>query len=212
MEDFSHERTLGFKHHMTYPFRMNIKFFIFRYKKIIFPATSVILCLCFFLVGSEITIRKLEKHFLSTALDYGDVIGGGLKGGGLQKANLDVHVIDALGNQVKWETNSVCFRNDQEFSPKPAQNTLRILAMGDSFMAGYRVGQESTLPFLLEKGLKSQEKIEVLNSMIESPSTGLVYLEKFGHSYHPHATILGITLGNDIQQSFSVTSNPKIPE
>ena len=104
------------------------------------------------------------------------------------------------------------FRNDQEFSPKPAQNTLRILAMGDSFMAGYRVGQESTLPFLQEKGLKSQEKIEVLNSMIESPSTGLVYLEKFGHSYHPHATILGITLGNDIQQSFSVTSNPKIPE
>ena len=76
------------------------------------------------------------------------------------------------------------------------------MALGDSFMAGYRMGQEEFLPYLWENWLnKNYGKYQVSVSMIESPKTGLDYLLKYGLSYNPDLVLLGITIGNDIWQT-----------
>ena len=81
--------------------------------------------------------------------------------------------------------------------------------MGDSFVAGYRVGQEETFSFLCEQWVKQHlGTSEVLVSEIEEPTTALYYLNKFGLTFHPHIVILGITLGNDIVQSY-IGMDPK---
>ena len=104
---------------------------------------------------------------------------------------------------MRWHNNASGFRNDQEFSQEPPPGVLRILSMGDSFVAGYRVGQEETFSFLLEQWINQKlGKCEVLVSEIEEPITGLYYLSKSGIAFHPHIVLLGITIGNDIAQSY----------
>ena len=104
---------------------------------------------------------------------------------------------------MRWHNNASGFRNDQEFSQEPPPGVLRILSLGDSFVAGYRVGQEETFSFLSEQWINQKlGKCEVLVSEIEEPITGLYYLSKSGLAFHPHIVLLGVTIGNDIAQSY----------
>lgn len=139
-------------------------------------------------------------------LDYGDVVRkGGLGPGGYLKENIGDFVVDGYGNPVWWETNSRGFRNAYEVSPLAMKGTFRILSIGDSFVAGYRVGQEDSFSRLLENNLNNKStgiKYEVLIAEIEEPTTGLYYLLNFGIRFNPDFVLLGITLGNDIAQSF----------
>jgi len=75
--------------------------------------------------------------------------------------------------------------------------------LGDSFTAGYRVGNEHSFSYLIEKWINANYgKSEVLISTIEEPVTGLYYLDRFGLKYHPHIILLGLTLGNDLMQTY----------
>ena len=183
-------------------------------QRLTFSVLAILLSTTFILVVAEIVLRVLEKKAISASLDFGDTIGGGLKEGGLLKSNLNNYVIDSVGKKVKWITNSGGFRNRNEFSKIKPLNTTRIMALGDSFMAGYRMGQEELLPYLWENWLnKNYGKYQVSVSMIGSPKTGLDYLLKYGLSYNPDLVILGITLGNDIWQTSDLNFyNELIPE
>tara|TARA_B100001105_G_scaffold252728_1_gene244886 strand:+ start:40 stop:1221 length:1182 start_codon:yes stop_codon:yes gene_type:complete len=183
-------------------------------QRLTFSVLAILLSTTFILVVAEIVLRVLEKKAISASLDFGDTIGGGLKEGGLLKSNLNNYVIDSVGKKVKWITNSGGFRNRNEFSKIKPKNTTRIMALGDSFMAGYRMGQEELLPYLWENWLnKNYGKYQVSVSMIGSPKTGLDYLLKYGLSYNPDLVLLGITLGNDIWQTSDLNFyNELIPE
>ena len=129
----------------------------------------------------------------------------GMNEGGFLKPNINTLVINAYGDQVKWITNSTGFRNTKEFTYKKPKNTFRILSLGDSFTAGYRVGQHQTFSYLLEKQLnESQDSIhyEVIIACIEDPVNGLKFLHEYGLKYEPDLVLLGITLGNDLTQTF----------
>ena len=66
-----------------------------------------------------------------------------------------------------------------------------------------RIDQNDTFSILLERwSTKNLIQTEVLISMIEHPAAGLTYLQQYGYTWSPHAVMIGITLGNDIAQSY----------
>ncbi|MCP4112248.1 MAG: hypothetical protein GY749_43115 [Desulfobacteraceae bacterium] len=123
--------------------------------------------------------------------------------GGYLKEGFSGQVINGYGGAVRWTNNSQGFRNDSDFLQTPPEGVFRILSLGDSFTAGYRVGQEDTYSYLLERwSTDSFLPTEVLISCIESPQRGLNYLQEYGYKWQPHMVLLGITLGNDIAQDY----------
>ena len=149
-------------------------------------------------------LRKVEKHRAKKYLNYGDTVSAtGLNSGGLLKPGFEGLVHDGYGGAVRWKNNKDGFRYDKDISKEPPPGVLRILSLGDSFTAGMRIDQNDTFSKILERW--SREHLvptEILISMIEDPSTGLNYLRQYGHTWSPHIAMLGITLGNDIAQSY----------
>jgi hypothetical protein len=172
-------------------------------RKVWLVVLTIFLCFSVALVLAEFSLGKLKQYQRQKFLDYGNTMRtGGLGQGGYLQENVTLHVIDGLGGTVRWSNNGAGFRNDEEFNQEPPPGILRILSLGDSFNAGYRVGQHETFSFLREQWIKQHlGTSEVLVSAVEEPTTALYYLNKFGLTFHPHIVILGITLGNDIVQS-----------
>jgi len=156
------------------------------------------------LLAAELVLRALPVS--KGRLDYLAYRKESLGPGGYLRENFAGHVEDGFGGTVLWINNSQGFRNGKEFAIPPPENTFRILSMGDSFTAGYRLGQDQTFSFLVERLLTDKHRsrnIEVMISAIEDPLTGLYYLTSHGIDYSPHLVVLGITLGNDLAQIYS---------
>ena len=136
---------------------------------------------------AEQALYFLEKHRRQAGLDYGDTCRvGGLGPGGYLKEDLDVFVKGGTG-KMRWHNNAAGFRHDRETAKLPPPGTLRILSLGDSFTAGYRVAQEDTFSYLLEDWVnRKYGSAAVLISLIEEPATGLYWLKRFGIQFHPH--------------------------
>ena len=65
------------------------------------------------------------------------------------------------------------------------------------------MGQKETFSALLEEWInRHYGKCEVLVAETEEPATALYYLDHFGVKFHPDLVLLGITLGNDIAQTY----------
>ena len=142
-------------------------------------------------------------------LDYGDVVHGeGLGPGGFLKENFAGRVADGLGGSVFWRNNAQGFRRASDTPEAPPYGVVRVLSMGDSFTAGYRVDQEETFSRLLEKDLEARGPAEVLIAEIEEPVTGLFWLDRSGARFRPAVVLLGITLGNDIAQAGFALDSP----
>ncbi|MHB8068272.1 MAG: SGNH/GDSL hydrolase family protein [Desulfobaccales bacterium] len=167
---------------------------------------TVILPILTATVMAEFYLGMIEQQQRKSLADYGKIMGnkkGGMGPGGNLPENLNTYLSDGLGGQMRLITNSQGFRNDREFSPRPKPGVLRILSLGDSFTAGYRVGQKETFSSLLEEWInRHYGKCEVLVAQTEEPATALYYLEHFGVKFHPDVVLLGITLGNDIAQNY----------
>lgn len=140
-------------------------------------------------------------------LDYGDAYRlDGLGPGGFLKEGFAGDVQNGYGGTVPWTNNSQGFRSHKDFSIPPPAHTFRILSLGDSFTGGYRVGQDQTFSFLVERFLSARHmsrNVEVMVSVIEDPLTGVYYLANRGNAYSPDLVVLGITLGNDLAQIYS---------
>lgn len=161
------------------------------------------------LIAAEAALRLVPERSPGeggAVLDYGDTWrAGGLGPGGYLKEDLDVAVADGYGGTVRWRTNSLGLRNERETAPEPPPGTLRVLSLGDSFTAGYRVDQHETFSYLLQEHLREEgrfEDAEVLIAVTEEPVTGLDYLAHRGLALRPHVVLLGLTLGNDIAQAW----------
>lgn len=92
----------------------------------------------------------------------------------------------------------------EEFSLNKPPATLRILFLGDSFVAGYRVDQKKTLAYLLAQRLskRCRSRVEVMVAEVEDPVIATYYLQKYGTSFSPDLILYGFCLGNDISESF----------
>jgi hypothetical protein len=175
-------------------------------KQIKFALVSVLLSLAIAVVLAEVCLGVKERYTRKSGLDYADTKRFQPLGwGGYLKENLNSYVTDGLGGQVRWTTNAQGFRSDQEFSSTPAPGVLRILALGDSFNAGFRVGQDETLSHWRNAWInRHYGPAEILVAETEEPSTALYYLDQFGLQLKPQIVLLGITLGNDIVQGYHV--------
>lgn len=186
-------------------------------KKIFFNILFLLLLFIISIIILEVTYRiiyKIKPDIFDemywsagyVSLDYGDTREKQvLNPGGYLKKNFADFVKGGYGKAVWWQTNSLGFRNDYEITEKPLQGVTRILSLGDSFTAGYRIGQDQTFSHLLENYYNKKDDgrtYEVLISCIEEPTTGFFYLSNWGINFNPDVIIIGITLGNDIVQSY----------
>ncbi|MEO8585736.1 MAG: hypothetical protein ABI584_06225 [Acidobacteriota bacterium] len=134
--------------------------------------------------------------------DYGDAVRANGPGpGGFLKEGFEGRVANGLGGTAFWRNNAQGFRRLEDTPDTPGPGVARVLSMGDSFTAGYRVDQEETFSRLLEKDLASRGPAEVLIAEIEEPVTGLFWLDRSGARFHPSVVLLGLTLGNDVAQA-----------
>jgi hypothetical protein len=177
---------------------------IFKGRQVRFALVSVILSLAIAVVLAEVVLGVKEKYTRRSIPDYIDTKRHQPLGqGGFLKENLNIYVTDGLGGKVQWITNAAGFRSDREFSPEPAPGVMRILSLGDSFNAGFRVDQNETLSHLQEEWINNKYgRAEILVAEIEDPGISLYYLDKFGLQLKPQIVLLGITLGNDIVQAY----------
>jgi hypothetical protein len=175
-----------------------------REKRVTFTIITISCSILLSIWIANTILRKVEKYRAKRWLTYGDTLGTeGLGPGGLLKAGFEGLVHDGYGGAVKWKTNNQGFRYNKDVSQMPPPGILRILSLGDSFIAGMRIDQADTFSKILEGwSTKNLAPTEVLISMIEHPDNGLKYLRQYGYKWSPHIAMLGITLGNDIAQSY----------
>lgn len=137
--------------------------------------------------------------------DYGDVFSmGSMKEGGYLIPNVNVLVSNGMGDKVRWVNNSKGFRSVREYGYKKPANTIRVLSLGDSFTAGYRVGQEQTYSHLLEKALNDMQdsvSYEFMIANVSNPTYAIKYLNEHGLKYNPDIVLLGVTIGNDLTEN-----------
>jgi hypothetical protein len=172
--------------------------------KILFVVASIILSFAAAVVLAEVFLGVKEQYVGKSLPDYIDTKRPqGLGLGGYLKENFNAYVTDGLGGKVRWTTNAQGFRSDREYSQEPPPGVLRILSLGDSFNAGFRVGQNDTLAYRREEWINLEYgPAEILVVETEDPGRSLYYLDQFGLKFKPHVVILGITLGNDIVQAY----------
>ncbi|MBT5872776.1 MAG: hypothetical protein HOH43_05105 [Candidatus Latescibacteria bacterium] len=109
-------------------------------------------------------------------------------------------VFDALE-----ETNSAGIRSDRDYGPK-ANNTVRVLVIGDSFIYGPGVDIQNTFCRQLETQLNEggrADRFEVINAGVPAFDTwqSLKWLSRLGPRLKPDIIVLGFYIGNDISQN-----------
>ena len=175
-----------------------------RRKRFVFTVVLITASIVISLWVAEAVIRKVGRYQAAKYPDYPQAVREkGMGPGGLLKEGFEAQVHDGYGKSVRWKNNAQGFRNDRNFTKQPAAGVLRILSLGDSFTAGYRVGQKDTFSRLLQEwSTRTLAPTEVLVSNIEYPYRAFGYLRKSGYQWSPHIVLLGLTLGNDIAQSY----------
>jgi hypothetical protein len=181
-------------------------------RRVLFIVVTVVLVLGVCLVLAEAALRIVERLPRDRPPDYPDTWReDGLGPGGYLKEGFDAEVVDGYGGTVRWTNNAQGFRYHVDVPVVPEPGVLRVLSMGDSFTAGYRVDQNATFSHLLERRIEREiGPSEVLIACVEDPVAGLFWLERDGQVFRPHVVLLGITLGNDLAQTH-VALDPRGP-
>lgn len=105
---------------------------------------------------------------------------------------------------VYFKTNSLGLRSP-EISPQKAENTLRILFLGDSYTIGWGVRENQAFPRVVEKNLQQiypDKKIEVINAGLigTGPSYDYLFYKNEGINLKPDIVVVGTYLYNDIPE------------
>jgi hypothetical protein len=144
-----------------------------------------------------------QRRRAKAELDYDATHRAELGPGGRGLPGFSGRVRDGLGGTVRWTNEAHGFRNERDATPVPAPGVLRVLSLGDSFAAGYRVGQDDTYSRRLEAWASERfGPTEVLVANIESPPRGVDWLERWGWAWAPDLVLMGVTLGNDVASSW----------
>lgn len=113
-----------------------------------------------------------------------------------------------MTNRVEYRTPVTVNRlglRGEEIADKPP-GSVRVLALGNSFTFGVGARDDETYPVHLEGILRSRgRRAQVLNA--GAPGFGVpdavAWLERWGWSLQPDLVVLGVFLGNDLQDAAS---------
>jgi lysophospholipase L1-like esterase len=148
---------------------------------------GMVLFLLVLLGGSEITVRAwlwLSPHnFLADLLSNQPLRGR------------------PFAKEYDGQLNSMGF-NDTEFSEAKPPGTLRILAIGDSFVSGV-VPYADNFVTLLEKSMNDLQPTEIFNLGIPhaGPKNYAITASMFIPRYHPDLVLVHLFMGNDFTDS-----------
>lgn len=108
---------------------------------------------------------------------------------------------------VTYKTNKKGLRGTEYSYEKPS-DVHRILMLGDSYLFGWGLNLDDTLPVILEKCLN--KKYEVINAGIYGYNTvqEIEYLKREGIRYNPDVVIIYFVM-NDIEPQWNVPRHPK---
>ncbi len=99
--------------------------------------------------------------------------------------------------------NALGFRGREFATPKPPE-TLRVLALGDSFVEGLQVGEDAVLTARIEAAFaESSPRVEVLNLGVSGFGTTeeIDVLDRYGPSLRPDLVVLFFCLQNDVRNN-----------
>ena len=95
--------------------------------------------------------------------------------------------------KVEIRTNAQGLRSDVEFDPKPTDDTIRVVVLGDSFGMGYGVNLEESSLHLLERSISEATgcDVEILNFSVSGfgPAEQLIVLEAEAIKFEPDLVI-----------------------
>lgn len=94
---------------------------------------------------------------------------------------------------------------DVEHTIEKESGTYRVAVFGDSYMEGYQLELEKTLPKLLETRIAAR-KVEVINFGVGGYGTTqqYLYLVEQGLKYRPDLVLVALYLGNDIRNNSKI--------
>lgn len=124
------------------------------------------------------------------------------------KSNADMYMFDNEDlKKHRVKTNSLGFLGEN-YSEEKAADTLRIVVLGDSYVAATGVDYDKIFPYLLTKKVQDlvlansssiYKKVEVLNFGMGGTGTvdEMKYYAKYAQKYHPNVVVLSFYLQND---------------
>jgi hypothetical protein len=156
------------------------------------------------LAAAEAVLARVDRPPRAKLADYGDVMGPDGSGGFL-RPGLDLAVVGEKA-PVRFITERHGFRRSTDVTEDKPAGVLRVLFVGDSFVAGYRTDQGDTVGARLEQALRRRtgRDVQVLVAGEGHPAAARVYLRRDGLGFHPDLVLVGITLGNDVSQTWIV--------
>jgi len=104
--------------------------------------------------------------------------------------------LDYRDGEKRIISNAQGYRNTQAFAPEPSPGVLRILCLGDSWMYGFGVDQDASIPARLQALLEEKRgrgKVEVINGGVfgYGPSQGVSTLQE-GLRLRPRIVLVGL--------------------
>lgn len=129
----------------------------------------------------------------------------------LWEADAELHFRNRPSKFARWPNGRELQTNkyghyDHDFPEKPAEDELRILALGDSVTLGHQVTRDEAFPNRLEQLLSKAENrpVQVINAGVQGYSTRqeLVTFER-SLRFEPDIVLIGVCL-NDFTEPFTV--------
>jgi lysophospholipase L1-like esterase len=110
--------------------------------------------------------------------------------------------LDTREFRVEMATNGSGLRDERDYDARHP-DTVRILAVGDSFTSGLGVEATETFVKVLERRLNasaSRPRFEVVNAGVPSYSTreAALFLKEEGSAFQPDLVLVGFFVGNDV--------------
>jgi hypothetical protein len=162
-------------------------------RKVSIKIITVILSVAVTLMICEIIIRTLyRKKIMLFPRYHTNIKYGNYEIRRIRPNSNFVH--RSIDGTFHFRTNNMGFRNDRDINYKKAENTIRILCLGDSHTQGYEVNQEEPFSNICEQYLKQKKiNVEVINAGVSGFGTAeqLVFLENEGYKYNPDFVVIG---------------------
>ncbi len=113
---------------------------------------------------------------------------------------------------VNLITNSIEFRNHDNYDSTKLNSKFRILYLGHSFSIGYHMYQNDFFGYVLKSvlgNLTQSDNTEILNVEVSDPAYGSVYLSNYINYWKPDLILYG-TYSNDVIQTDAVFGKDKL--
>jgi hypothetical protein len=158
---------------------------------------------CVALLATDAVLAAIRPPAVPVDLpDYGEVMGD-YGDCGFLRPSLSMDVVGEDG-PARFVTNRLGLRVERDVTPTRPADGLRVLFLGDSFVAGYRTDQRDTVGAQLENALRARfgPDVDVLSAGSGQPKVSARLIATCAPRVGADRVLVGVTLGNDLGQSW----------